>query len=174
MTDLGAATTPAGLPPSYSRVSLGVVMSAREANLLGNIHGGEIVKLADSTAGVVAQRHSGGPAVTAALDEMAFLEPVHVGDIVRTYAQVNWAGRSSMEVGVRVETQPWNVASSETLHVASAYFVFVAIDEDGRSRLVPPLTPETDEEVRRMREAEIRRAHRLARKEEIEATRSAP
>jgi acyl-CoA hydrolase len=174
MTDLGAATTPADLPPSYSRVSLGIVMSAREANLLGNIHGGEIVKLADSTAGVVAQRHSGGPAVTAALDEMAFLEPVHVGDIVRTYAQVNWAGRSSMEVGVRVETQPWNVASSETLHVASAYFVFVAIDEDGRSRLVPPLTPETDEEARRMREAEIRRAHRLARKEEIEATRSAP
>jgi len=112
--------------------------------------------------------------VTAALDEMAFLEPVHVGDIVRTYAQVNWAGRSSMEVGVRVETQPWNVASSETLHVASAYFVFVAIDEDGRSRLVPPLMPETDEEARRMREAEIRRAHRLARKEEIEATRSAP
>ncbi len=174
MTDLGAAVTPAGLPPSYSRVSLGIVMSAREANLLGNIHGGEIVKLADSTAGVVAQRHGGGPAVTAALDEMAFLEPVHVGDIVRTYAQVNWAGRSSMEVGVRVETQPWNVASSETLHVASAYFVFVAIDEHGRSRVVPPLTPETDEEVRRMREAEIRRAHRLARKEEIEATRSAP
>ena len=99
---------PAALPPSYGRVSLGVVMSGREANLLGNIHGGEIVKLADSTAGAVAQRHSGGPAVTAALDEMAFLEPVHVGDIVRTYAQVNWAGRSSMEVGVRVETQPWN------------------------------------------------------------------
>ena len=106
-------------------------MSAREANLLGNIHGGEIVKLADSTAGAVAQRHSGGPAVTAALDEMAFLEPVHVGDIVRTYAQVNWAGRSSMEVGVRVETQPWNDPSTVTLHVASAYFVFVAIDADG-------------------------------------------
>jgi acyl-CoA hydrolase len=162
----------AALPPSYGRVSLGVVMSAREANLLGNIHGGEIVKLADSTAGVVAQRHGGGPAVTAALDEMAFLEPVHVGDIVRTYAQVNWAGRSSMEIGVRVETQPWNVASTETLHVASAYFVFVAIDEYGRSRAVPPLAPATEEEVRRMREAEIRRAHRLARKQEIEAGRT--
>jgi len=159
------------LPPSYGRVSLGVVMSGREANLLGNIHGGEIVKLADSTAGAVAQRHSGGPAVTAALDEMAFLEPVHVGDIVRTYAQVNWAGRSSMEVGVRVETQPWDDPSTVTLHVASAYFVFVAIDADGHSRPIPTLAPETEEEVRRMREAEIRRAHRLARKKEIEAAR---
>jgi acyl-CoA hydrolase len=166
-----ASSAQAALPPSYGRISLGVVMSEREANLLGNIHGGEIVKLADSTAGVVAQRHSGGPAVTAALDEMAFLEPVHVGDIVRTFAQVNWAGRSSMEIGVRVETQPWTEAATESLHVASAYFVFVAIDQHGRARPVPPLAPETPEEVRRMREAEIRRAHRLARKQEIEAGR---
>ncbi len=119
------------------------MMSGREANLLGNIHGGEIVKLADSTAGAVAQRHSGGPAVTAALDEMAFLAPVHVGDILRTYAQVNWAGRTSMEVGVRVEAQPWNDPSTDALHVASAYFVFVAIDADGRPRDIPPLLPES-------------------------------
>ncbi len=165
-------TVTARRSPSYGRVSLGVVMTTREANLLGNIHGGEIVKLADSTAGAVAQRHSGGPAVTAALDEMAFLAPVHVGDIVRTYSQVNWAGRSSMEVGVRVETQPWNDPSSVTLHVASAYFVFVAIDSDGNPRAVPPLAPETEDEHRRMREAEIRRAHRLARKQEIEAGRT--
>ncbi|MBA8802334.1 acyl-CoA hydrolase [Nocardioides ginsengisegetis] len=145
--------------------------SGREANLLGNVHGGEIMKLADSTAGAVAQRHSGGPAVTAAMDEMAFLEPVHVGDIVRTFAQVNWAGRSSMEIGVRVETQPWNDPSTSALHVASAYFVFVAIDADGRAREVPPLVPETPDEVRRMREAEIRRAHRLAKRQEIESGR---
>jgi acyl-CoA hydrolase len=161
-------------PPSYGRVQLGVVMSAREANLLGNIHGGEIVKLADSTAGAVAQRHSGGPAVTAALDEMAFLEPVHVGDIVRTYAQVNWAGRSSMEVGVRVETQPWNDPSTTALHVASAYFVFVAVDAEGRARPIPSLVPETADEVRRMREAEIRRHHRLSKRQEIDAAREQP
>ena len=94
-----------------------------------------------------------------------------VGDIVRTYAQVNWAGRSSMEVGVRVEAQPWNDPSSVTLHVASAYFVFVAIDAEGNARPIPTLAPETEQEVRRMREAEIRRAHRLARKQEIEAGR---
>ena len=144
-----------------------------QANLLGNVHGGEIVKLADSTAGAVAQRHSGGPAVTAALDEMVFLAPVHVGDIVRTLGQVNWAGRSSMEIGVRVEAQPWNDPSADGLHVASAYFVFVAIDEEGRSREVPPLVPDTPDDVRRHREAEIRRAHRLARKSEIEAGRRA-
>jgi acyl-CoA hydrolase len=110
--------------------------------------------------------------VTAALDEMAFLEPVHVGDIVRTFAQVNWAGRSSMEIGVRVETQPWNDPSTQSLHVASAYFVFVAIDADGRSRAVPPLVPESPDEHRRMREAEIRRAHRLAKLQEIDAGRT--
>ena len=160
------------LPPSHSRVSLAMMTSANEANLLGNIHGGEIVKLADSTAGAVAQRHSGGPAVTAALDEMAFLAPVHVGDIVRTLGQVNWAGRSSMEMGVRVVAQPWNDPSAEGLHVASAYFVFVAIDADGQPRAVPPLRPETPDEVRRMREAEIRRAHRLAKKTEIDQGRT--
>lgn len=153
--------------PSYSRVSLAELMHPTEANLLGNVHGGVIMKLADSTAGAAAQRHSGGPAVTAALDEMAFLEPVHVGDIVRTTAQVNWAGRSSMEVGVRIEAEPWTDASGHPLHVASAYFVFVAIDEQGQPRSVPLLEPQTPDEVRRWREAEIRRAHRLAGKEEI-------
>ncbi|WP_309650596.1 acyl-CoA thioesterase [Nocardioides sp.] len=160
------------LSPAFARVSLAVMMSTKEANLLGNIHGGEIVKLADSTAGAVAQRHSGGPSVTAALDEMAFLHPVHVGDIVRTFGQVNWAGRSSMEIGVRVETQPWNDPTAEGLHVASAYFVFVAIDADGGPRAVPALVPETPDEVRRLREAEIRRAHRLAKKTEIDEGRS--
>ena len=155
-------------PVSFSRVSLAVVAGSTHANLLGNVHGGEIMKLADSTAGATAYRHSGRPAVTAAMDEMSFLAPVHVGDIVKTYAEVNWAGRSSMEIGVRVETQPWGNASDEPLHVASAYFVFVAIDEDGAPRTVPELTTETPTEVRRLREAEIRRAHRLARKMEIE------
>ncbi len=160
------------LPPSYARVSLAIITSSNEANLLGNIHGGEIMKLADSTAGAVAQRHSGGPAVTAAMDEMAFLEPVHVGDIVRTFAQVNWAGRSSMEIGVRVETQPWNDPDVHALHVASAYFVFVAVETNGRARPVPGLQPETPDEERRLREAEIRRAHRLAKRAEIEKGRS--
>jgi acyl-CoA hydrolase len=156
-----------GVAPATSTVSLAVLMHGESANLLGNIHGGEIMKLADSTAGVVAQRYSGGPAVTAAMDEMAFLHPVHVGDIVRTTAQVNWAGRSSMEIGVRIETQPWNDAS-EPLHVGSAYFVFVAIDEHGHAREVPPLAPVSPHQQRRQREAQKRRAHPLANPAEID------
>lgn len=152
-------------------MSLAILASTSEANLLGNVHGGDIMKLADSTAGAVAHRHSGGPAVTAAMDEMTFLEPVHVGDIIKTYGQVNWAGTSSMEIGVRVEAQPWGNAADAPLHVASAYFVFVAIDDAGRSRAVPPLAPESPDDVRREREARIRRAHRLARKTEIEQDR---
>ena len=167
-TDHGDST----LPPSHARTSLSALMDQSHVNLLGNVHGGVVMRLVDSTAGAVAQRHSGGPAVTAAMDEMAFLQPVHVGDIVRLSAQVNWAGRTSMEVGVRVESEPWDEAGREPLHVASAYLVFVAIDAAGDPREIPGLRPESPEEVRRLREAAIRRAHRLARKSEIAAGRS--
>ena len=156
-----ASHGPEALPPSHARTSLSLLADMSHVNLLGNVHGGVVMRLVDSTAGAVAQRHSGGPAVT----------PVHVGDILRTVAQVNWAGRTSMEIGVRVESEPWNEAGREPLHVASAYLVFVAIDEDGHPRVIPGLAPETRDEVRRSREAEIRRAHRLARRTEIEAGR---
>ena len=159
------------LPPSHARTSLSMLADTTHVNLLGNVHGGVVMRLVDSTAGAVAQRHSGGPAVTAAMDEMAFLEPVQVGDILRAVAQVNWAGRTSLEIGVRVESEPWNEAGSEPLHVASAYLVFVAIDDHGHPRPIPRLAPQTPDEVRREREAEIRRAHRLARRAEIEAGR---
>ena len=158
---------PIALPPSYSRVTLTLLAGQTHVNLYGTVHGGEVMRLVDSTAGAVAGRHSGGQAVTAAMDEMALLAPVHVGDILRASAQVNWAGRSSMEVGVRVMSEPWNRAGIEPVHVASAYLVFVAVDPDGRPREVPSLAPETDEEFRRMREASIRRTHRLAAKKEI-------
>lgn len=160
------------LPPAFSRVSLTLLAGQIHVNLLGNVHGGEVMRLVDSTAGAVAQRHSGGPAVTAAMDEMAFLAPVHVGDILRATAQVNWAGRTSMEVGVHVESEPWNQAGTEPVHVASAYLVFVAIDSEGKPREIPRLDVRDVEEVRRMREAEIRRAHRLARKTEIDQGRA--
>lgn len=161
------------LPPSYARVSLGMIMHATEANLHGNVHGGEIMKLADSTAGAVAHRHSGGLAVTAAMDEMAFLHPVHVGDILRTHSQVNWVGTTSMEVGVRIEAEPWD-SPGQVKHVASAYFVMVAVDANGEPREVPGLLPETPDEIRRQREAAIRHAHRLASKAEILKGRGAP
>ncbi len=166
--DVEDSESPASLPASFGRVSLTLLAGQAHVNLLGNVHGGEVMRLVDSTAGAVAQRHSRGPAVTAAMDEMAFLAPVQVGDILRASAQVNWAGRTSMEVGVRVESEPWNQAGTDPVHVASAYLVFVAIDAEGRPRQIPALLPQAPEEVRRMREAEIRRAHRLARKTEID------
>ena len=158
--------------PVVARVSLAMMTHAREANLLGNVHGGEIMKLADSTAGAVAHRHSGGPAVTAAMDEMAFLAP-GARRRHRPHPRPGQLGRPVLDGdrgpgrGPAVED-----AADEPLHVASAYFVFVAIDEDGRPREVPALAPETPDEVRRMREAEIRRAHRLARKPEIDSGRA--
>ncbi len=158
--------------PAFGRVVLTLLANQSHVNLLGNVHGGEVMRLVDSTAGAAAGRHSGGAAVTAAMDEMAFLAPVHVGDILRASAQVNWAGRTSMEVGVRVESEPWNQAGTEPVHVASAYLVFVAVDTAGRPREIPRLEPETPQEVRRMREARIRRSHRLARKTEIDEGRS--
>ena len=166
--DLEGSESPSSLPASFGRVSLTLLAGQVHVNLLGNVHGGEVMRLVDSTAGAVAQRHSGGPAVTAAMDEMAFLAPVHVGDILRATAQVNWAGRTSMEVGVRVESEPWNQAGTEPVHVASAYLVFVAIDADGRPRQIPALQPGDPRRYAGMREAEIRRAHRLARKTEID------
>jgi uncharacterized protein (TIGR00369 family) len=161
-----------GRPPSFGRVSLTLLANQTHVNLLGNVHGGEVMRLVDSTAGAAAGRHSGGPAVTAAMDEMAFLAPVKVGDILRATAQVNWAGRTSMEVGVRVDSEPWNQAGTEPVHVASAYLVFVAIDAEGKPREIPSLEPTSPQEVRRMREAVIRRSHRLARKAEIDEGRS--
>jgi len=164
VTSLGA------LPPEHSRVSLAVLVDQRDANLLGNVHGGVIMRIVDSTAGAVAQRHTGGPAVTAAMDEMAFLNPVHIGDIVHAHSKVNWTGRTSLEIGVRVEAEPWNVPG-QRIHVASAYLVFVAIDADGGAREIPPLLLTSEDEERRAREAEIRRMHRLAVRAEIEAGR---
>lgn len=165
---MGGVTTPT--TPTDTRITLSRIMTQAEANLLGNVHGGEIMKMVDSTAGVSANRFAEGPAVTAAMDEMVFLAPVRVGDVLHVSSQVNWAGRSSMEVGVRAEVDRWD-AVTERVHVASAYLVFVAIDEGGGKREVPELTMATPEEWRRHREAEIRRDHRLARRDAIDSSR---
>ena len=160
-------------PTSAARTSLSHIMTAVDTNLLGTVHGGVIMKLVDDVAGAVAQRHSGGAAVTAAMDGMTFLHPVRVGDLVHAHAQVNWAGRTSMEVGVRVVAEPWDTAGVAPTRVATAYLVFVAVDAEGKPRDIPGVVPETAEDQRRAREAEIRRRHRLTRRDEIMASRAA-
>jgi uncharacterized protein (TIGR00369 family) len=136
-------------------------MLPSDANPWGNVHGGEIMKLIDSCAGAAAQRHARTRVVTARIDELSFVAPVVVGDLVTAKASVNDVGRTSLEIGVRVESE--NTLTGKIVHVASAYLVFVAIDDEGRPAEVAPLIAETDEERRRMQAAKQRRELRLQR-----------
>jgi acyl-CoA hydrolase len=151
--------------PSESAVVLSQAMSITDANLSGNVHGGVIMKLVDTAAGLAAVKHSRSRVVTVAMDEMVFIEPVYLSDVVTLRAQVNDVGRTSMEIGVRVEAE--NTLSGKRRHVSTAYLVFVALDKDGNPKSVPRLEPETQDERRRMAEAKIRREHRLSRKDAI-------
>jgi acyl-CoA hydrolase len=130
-----------------------------------------IMRLADTAAALAAIKHSGGIALTVGIDEMTFLEPVHIGEVIVLRACVNDVGRTSMECGVRVEAE--DPLTRIVRHVNSAYLVFVAVDEEGRPRPVPPLIAETEAERRRQREAKLRRHRRIAHKEAIEAARAA-
>ena len=137
------------------------IMSQLDANGLGNVHGGVIMREVDNVGGLAASRHSQRPCVTAAIDELSFLEPVHVGDLLVVKASVNDVGGRSLEVGVRVEAESWHGAARR--HTTTAYLVFVALDDEGRPTDVPPLRCETDEERRRQAQARIRREARQER-----------
>ena len=158
--------------PSASDSILSRWMGIADANNAGNVHGGLIMHMCDEVAGIAAVRHSGGRVVTAAMDRMTFDHPVYVGQLVTVKATVNAAWRTSMEVGVRVESE--NVRTGETLHTSTAYLTLVALDDDGKPTQVPPLAPETPDETRRAREAQLRRDTRLAERQRIEAERATP
>ena len=143
-----------------SSVTIAQVMIPQDANPAGNVHGGVIMKLIDTAAAVVASRHARSNTVTASIDRMDFHHPVFVGDLLFLKACLNMVGRTSMEVGVRVESE--NFITGEVRHTASAYLTFVALDRDGRPQTVPPLILDTEEETRRNREARTRREMRLA------------
>ena len=152
-------------PPSHSASTLTQWMGVTHANTAGYVHGGAIMRLCDEVAGIAAVRHSGRRVVTAAMDRMTFLHPVFVGNLVTLRATVNAAWRTSMEVGVRVESEV--IQSGNTLHTSTAYLTMVALDEEGQPAEVPPLEPETSDEQRRQREAQLRRDNRLAEREAI-------
>src|SRR5262249_19544084 len=126
----------------------------------GILFGGVVLAWMDVAAGVAAIRHSGGAAVTASIDRVDFLEPIRLGDIVVVRAQVNWTGRTSMEVGVRVDTE--HPSTGERRYTTRAYLTCVAVDEQGRPRAVPPIAPQSDEEKRRFQAAAARRDVRMA------------
>jgi acyl-CoA hydrolase len=144
-------------------------MSIQDANSAGNVHGGTVMKLADEAAGLAATKHSRQQVVTAAMDRMNFLYPIHIGELVTFSAMVNAVWRSSMEVGVRVDAE--NPRTGEIRHTNTAYVTMVALDDAGRPTSVPPLIATNPTEERRMREAELRRANRLAEREQIMAGR---
>ncbi len=139
---------------SHSRMVLTQLMLPQDTNPAGHIHGGVILKYIDTAGGIVAMRHCSGNAVTAAIDRVDFLKPVHVGELVHFRASLNWVGRSSMEVGVSVWGE--NIFTGEMRHTASAYLTYVALDMDGKPTLVPPLLLETEDDKRRNKEAAMR------------------
>ncbi|GLI34269.1 acyl-CoA thioesterase [Desulforhabdus amnigena] len=147
---------------SESSVIMAQKMNPQDANPAGNVHGGVIMRLIDIAGGVVAMRHGRSNAVTASIDRLSFHHPVYVGDLVTLKASLSMVGRSSMEVGVRVEAE--NIITGEVRHTASAYLTYVSLDEKGRPKEVPPLILETEEERRRNLEAKARKELRLLEK----------
>lgn len=149
----------AGKRPSQSRVTLTQLMGPNHANLLGNVHGGLIMKLCDEAGAMAAAKHARHSAVTITVDSMTFHSAVHLGDLLTVTAEVTWVGRSSLETRVVVTAE--NVLTEEITHTNTAYFVYVALDENGRPTAVPPLILDTVEEQERHARAAARQAHRL-------------
>jgi uncharacterized protein (TIGR00369 family) len=139
------------------------VMLPEDANPHGNVHGGTLMKLADTAGGTCAARYCRRLTVTAVMDSMTFEQPVYVGDLVAVDAVVTWTGRTSLEVLVTIHAE--NVLTGTIRRVSTSFFVFVAIDEHGHPCPVPPLQPGTDEERQRWAEAEQRRTLRLQRRQ---------
>ncbi len=157
-----------GKPVRESRHETSELMMPQHANNLGHVFGGVMLAMMDKTAAIAAFRHCRMNVVTASIDRVDFREPIHLGDLVVMKASVNYVGRTSMEVGVRVEAE--ELLSGRRRHTNSCYLTFVAVDRNGRPIGVPPVIPETPDEVRRFQAAEQRRKRRL---EERQAEREA-
>jgi len=156
----GKAGRQIGRPVSESRTEMVEVVLPQEANVLGNILGGRVMHLVDIAAAISAHRHSRSACVTAAVDHIDFRNPIRVGELIVLKASINRAFHTSMEIGVKVFSE--NMLTGERKHTTSAYVTFVALDEDRKPKMVPPLICETAEDRRRYREALTRRRYRLA------------
>lgn len=164
-------------PPPSGRASRAVsesqhetseIMMPQHANNLGHVFGGVVLAMMDKAAAVAAIRHARMTCVTASIDRVDFREPIHVGDLVVMRASVNYVGRSSMEVGVRVEAE--DLLTGRRRHTNSCYLTFVAVDQSGRPVEVPALRPETPDELRRHAAASARRRRRLEERQAEEQT----
>jgi acyl-CoA hydrolase len=161
----GKGVTMKGKTVKETSVIMAQIMTPQDANIAGNVQGGVIMRLIDEAAAVVASRHTQNNVVTASVDRLDFHYPVYIGNLVTLKASVNFVGRNSMEIGVRVEAE--NIRTGETRHTSSAYLTFVPLDENGRPIPAPPLILESEEDKRRNKEALARREVRLSEKKRI-------
>jgi len=153
---------PASKPIGASRVTLSQLMNLEHANLLGNVHGGSIMKLADEAGALACMRHAQKKVVTVAIDSMTFRQPIRIGDLIILNAEVSYTGRTSMEAEVQVLAE--NPITGERTHTNTAYLVYVALDDSGRPSSVPPLKAETEDEEFKMEKAKERQQRRLEQK----------
>lgn len=158
--------------PADTRTEMTWIVMPGDCNALGSVFGGQVCSWIDVCAAVAAQRFTRTNVVTAAMDQLVFLAPIRHGKIAVVRATVNWSGRTSMEVGVRVEEEC--PMTGTCTHTSTAYLTFVAVDEDRTPVRVPSLIPQSDVEARRFREAQQRRQDRLSHRERIVAGRTAP
>jgi uncharacterized protein (TIGR00369 family) len=149
----------AGRTVAHSRTSISQLMQPESANIMGDIHGGWIMKLVDEAGALAAMRHAQSRVVTVALDQMSFHQPIRVGDLVTLNAEVTYVGRTSIETRVQVNSE--NPVTGEGGHTNTAYAVYVALDDDGRPKPVRPLIAETEAQKRRMEAGKQRQAYRL-------------
>lgn len=152
-----------GKPVRASRVVLSQLMQPQHANLSGNVHGGWIMKLADEAGALAAMRHAQARVVTITIDQMQFLEPIRIGDLVTLESEVTFVGNTSMETRVSVKAE--NPTTGEGTHTNTAYLVYVALDKNGKPKQVPRLIPETEIEKQRMVEGHQRQMHRLSQRD---------
>lgn len=141
-----------------SRTTLSLLMGQQNANRLGNVHGGVIMKLVDEAGAIAAMKHAQAPVVTVAVDSMTFVEPIHIGEVVTFKAELTYVGRTSMEA--RVEVVAENPLTTEKRQSNTAYLVYVALDGDGKPTPVPQLRLETDEQIARAAAAKERQDFR--------------
>jgi len=146
---------------SQSRVEIAQMMMPEHANPAGNVHGGNLLKLVDQAGAIVAARHTHSNVVTASVDRFDFISPAYIGNLIFIKASLNYASRTSMEIGVRVEAECLRTGTHT--HIGSAYLTFVALNKNDKPTEVPKLIPETEIEKRRFEEAKNRRETRLER-----------
>jgi uncharacterized protein (TIGR00369 family) len=151
--------------PAESQTLVSELMMPHHVNNHGHVFGGVILSMVDRAAGVAAMRHSGRPCVTVSIDRVDFKEPIFTGELVSCNARVNFVGRTSMEIGVRVEAE--KLLSRERRHTNTCFLTFVAIDSDHQPVPVPPLKLETEEDRKRFREGRRRREVRIALDQEL-------